>query len=55
MIVKSFVRVDSRHSDSRWPLRETDHEQGARPAGGMSIAGPQLAMPEVLAPTLEVE
>ena len=54
-VVKPFVRADNRQPDPWGPLRETCRQQVERPTGGMGIARPQLAVPEVLAPTLETE
>ena len=55
MIVKPFVGADNHPPDSGGNLGEARREQGTCPAGGMGIAGPQLAMPEVLALALETE
>jgi len=55
MIVKPFVGADDHRSDPGRDLREAGREEVECPAGGMRIAGPQLAMPEVLALALEAE
>ena len=53
VVVKPFVRADYHQPNPGGNLREACREQNARPTGGMGIARPQLAMPEVLAPALE--
>lgn len=55
VIVKPFVGADDRQSDPGGNLREAGGEEGERPLGRMSIAGPQLALPEVFAPAFEAE
>ena len=55
VVVKPFVRADNHQPNPGGNLREARREQVARPTGGMGIAGPQLAMPEVLAPALETQ
>ena len=55
VVVKPFVCADNHQPDSGRDLREAGREQVERPAGGVGVAGPQLAMPEVLALALEAE
>ena len=55
VVVKPFVRADNHQPDPGRNLRETRREQVEGPAGGMGIARPQFAMPEVLGPSLEAE
>ena len=55
MVVNPFVHADDHQPDPGRNLCETGLQEVERPAGGMGIAGPQFAMPEVLALALETE
>ena len=55
MVVKPFVGADDHHPDPGGNFREAGGKEGARPAGGMGIGGPEFAKPEVLALAIETE
>lgn len=55
VVVKPFVRADDDQPNPRGNLREAGREEIGRPAGRVGGAGPQFAVPEILAPALEAE
>lgn len=55
MVVKPFVGAGDHQPHPGRHLGEAGIEQIEHPAGGMGIAGPQFAMPKVLALALEIQ
>jgi len=55
VVVNPFVCADDPQSDPGRHLGEAGREEVERPTGGMRIARPQLAVPEVFALTFEAE